>query len=109
MEACYMLRDLGHVDIWGDDFEPLGMLVQLSQEGEIALKNGHYDKNSPKGISRKAIGALATLTAIIALVIGINKSTAHKTEKGTAPDSNKSKTASLKSGSSLYDGSTAHN
>jgi hypothetical protein len=29
-DACYILKDNNHADIWGDDFEPYGMLVQIT-------------------------------------------------------------------------------
>src|SRR5579871_4660207 len=32
-DACYELQKNNHLDIWGDDYEPYGMLVQVTQDG----------------------------------------------------------------------------
>lgn len=109
MEACYLLRDKGQVDIWGDDFEPLGMLVQLCPEGELAYSQGAYENKAKKGLYKRAIGALATLTAIIMLVIGINKTIGHKQEKASGPDSNKTKTADIQAKTAAYANSNDNN
>jgi hypothetical protein len=89
-DACYLLRENNHVDIWGDDYEPYGMLVQVSSQGVIASNELFYGRES-RTIARKAVGVFATLTTIIAIAIGINKTLMHK-QKNQAPEYNKTKT-----------------
>jgi hypothetical protein len=93
-DTCYMLKENNHIDIWGDDFEPYGMLVQISTEGVSAYKESYYAK-SETSFSKKAIGIFATLTVIAALVIGINKTFVHKQDKNTTHDYNKTKTSEV--------------
>jgi hypothetical protein len=91
-DACYLLKNNNHVDIWGDDFEPYGMLVQITSEGIGACRDFFYGKNE-KSISKRAVGVFAMLTVIIALVIGFNKTLLHKQDKNSAHDYNKAKTS----------------
>jgi hypothetical protein len=90
-DACYLLQENNHVDIWGDDYEPYGMLVQVSEEGVAAFENSYYGKEK-RGVLRKAIGVFATVTTIVAIAIGINKSMMHKQAKNMYPDYLKIKT-----------------
>jgi hypothetical protein len=93
-DACYMLKQNNHVDIWGDDFEPYGMLVQISASGLNACEESFYVRKE-NNKSKRAIGVFATLTLIIALAIGINKSFVHKQDKNQSHDINKAKTTAF--------------
>lgn len=91
-DASYMLKNNNHIDIWGDDFEPYGMLVQITSEGLGASNDSFYGRNE-KSISKKVVGIFATLTVIVALVIGFNKTSLHKQDKNTHDYNNKVKTS----------------
>jgi 3',5'-cyclic AMP phosphodiesterase CpdA len=93
-DACYMLKQNNHVDIWGDDFEPYGMLVQISPSGLNACEESFYVQKE-KSKSKRAIGVFATLTLIIALAIGINKTFVHKQDKSQVHDTSKAKTTAF--------------
>jgi hypothetical protein len=41
-DACYLLKRNDDVDIWGDDFEPFGMLVQISEKGLDSGRRSSY-------------------------------------------------------------------
>ena len=90
-DACYLLQENNHIDIWGDDFEPYGMLVQVSEEGVAAFENAYYGREK-RNFARRAIGVFATLTTIVAIAIGINKTMLHKQSKNLYPDYIKTKT-----------------
>ena len=93
-DACYMLKQNNHVDIWGDDFEPYGMLVQILPSGLNACEQSFYG-DFGKSKSRKAIGVFATLTLLIALAIGINRTFVHKQDKSQSHDMSKAKSAAI--------------
>lgn len=99
-DASYMLKNNNHVDIWGDDFEPYGMLVQITSEGIGACNDSFYGRNE-KSISKKLVGIFATLTVIVALVIGFNKTLLHKQDKN-AHDYNKTKTTEAASKTTAF-------
>src|ERR1700722_13683340 len=63
-DACYLLQQNNHIDIWGDDYEAYGMLVQVSELGVLAHEELYYGKEN-KSIVRRAIGVFATVTIII--------------------------------------------
>ena len=102
MEACYQLKEYSHIDIWGDDFEPYGMLVQISSEGVTAMKDNFYESDDKSQVSRRAIGVFATLTVIAALVIGINKSFVRKQDKAAPSEYNKVKSAEIPAKSTAF-------
>jgi hypothetical protein len=43
-DACYLLKHNEDVDIWGDDFEPFGMLVQISEKGLDSCRRSTYSR-----------------------------------------------------------------
>lgn len=90
-DACYLLQENNHVDIWGDDYEAYGMLVQVSESGVYAHESFHYGKEN-RSVLKRAIGVFATLSLIVAIAVGINKSFIHKHVKNPATAFNKAKT-----------------
>ena len=73
-EACYFLRKNNHLNIWGDDFDPRAMLVQVSDEGIEAHKKSFYG-NYYLTVAKRKIGAITGIAAAIAIVIGVGKYT----------------------------------
>jgi hypothetical protein len=66
---------------------------RLHLSGVDAFHNSFYGKAETKTMSKKAVGIFATLTVIVALVIGFNKSLLHKQDKNSAHEYNKAKTS----------------
>jgi hypothetical protein len=90
-DACYMLKENSDVDIWGDDFEPYGMLVQISDKGVESLQHSHYAK-AAKISFRKGLTVLTAIVVLTGFIIGIKKSiTSFANNKNAAPTYNKSK------------------
>jgi hypothetical protein len=73
-ETCYLLRKNNHINIWGDDFDPRAMLVQISDEGIKAYKKSLYGNYTLTVVKRK-LTAITGIAAAIAIVIGVGKFT----------------------------------
>ena len=71
-DACYLLHQNNHVNIWGDDYDSRAMLVQLSEEGIRAHKQSFYG-NDLESFFRKGLTYVAATVMLMALIIGINK------------------------------------
>ncbi|MBS1915765.1 MAG: hypothetical protein JST87_05770 [Bacteroidetes bacterium] len=76
-DACYELQKNNHLDIWGDDYEPYGMLVQVTAEGVGANEQLFYGKEATS-IMKRALNIFAVVTTIIVIAIGLNKTVFHK-------------------------------
>jgi len=74
-ETCYLLRKNRHVHIWGDDFDPRAMLVQVSAEGIEAHKKSLYG-NYTLMLVRRNLAAATGIAAAVAIVIGMGRYTA---------------------------------
>src|ERR1700748_2217651 len=53
-DACYLLKENNDVDIYGDDFEPYGMLVQITDKGLGAFQDSNYPTGK-KSFARKGL------------------------------------------------------
>ena len=71
-EACYLLSENGHVNIWGDDYDPRAMLVQISENGVEAYRDCYYGRYYQPFI-KKAVTAIAAIGILFILVSGLNK------------------------------------
>ena len=61
--------------IWGDDFDPRAMLVQVSAEGIEAHKKSLYG-NYTLMLVRRNLAAATGIAAAVAIVIGMGRYTA---------------------------------
>jgi len=84
-----MLRKNRHVKIWGDDFDPRAMMVQVSGEGIKAHKKSFYG-NYTLTVVRRNLAAATGIAAAIAVVIGMGKYTAAM-KQAPAPNQAESK------------------
>jgi len=87
-DACYLLKNNEDIDIWGDDFEPFGMLIQISEKGKISYKESSYNNGQNNSI-KKGVTVVAALVIIISVVVGIKKSSGIKQDKNISPSFNK--------------------
>jgi hypothetical protein len=76
-EACYELQKNNHIDIWGDDYEPYGMLVQVTSDGVSANEELFYGKEAGSLVKR-ALNIFAVVTTLIVIALGINRTMFHK-------------------------------
>ncbi|MES1223136.1 MAG: hypothetical protein ABUT20_47020 [Bacteroidota bacterium] len=75
-DACYQLQKNNHLEIWGDDYEPYGMLVQVTSEGVTANENLFYGKEAGS-IIKRALNIFAVVTTLTIIAIGLNKAVFH--------------------------------
>ena len=103
-ETCYLLQENNHINIWGDDYDPRAMLVQVSDEGIKAYKKSFYRYDYSSAIKR-GVTVIAALAAIIAIVIGVGRFTSgiknekyqpHADSKNKISGTSQKSTASLK-------------
>jgi hypothetical protein len=88
-DACYLLKNNNDVDIWGDDFEPYGMLVQLSDKGINSYQESRY-YSGPSSLVKKGLTGIAALIILTSVIVGIKKSSSGaKPDKKIAPAYNK--------------------
>jgi hypothetical protein len=71
-DTCYLLKQNSHLNIWGDDYDPRAMLVQISDEGIRAYRKSFYGGNV-SAIIRKSLTAIAALAAVIAVLVSISR------------------------------------
>jgi hypothetical protein len=98
-ESCYLLQKNNHVTIWGDDFDPRAMLVQVSDEGITAYKKSFYGSYN-LAVIKKGITAIAVAAAVVAIVIGIGRYTSgmrHEKYQRNAQEKNGASDVSQKS------------
>jgi hypothetical protein len=98
--ACYLLQTNHHIDIWGDDYEAYGMLVQVSPAGVNAHEELYYGKEN-KNIINRAIGVFTMLTIVIAIAVGLNKTLFHKHNTPNSTESSVSKDTGADTGNSM--------
>jgi hypothetical protein len=89
-DACYLLKENADIDIWGDDFEPYGMLVQISEKGINAHQEDHYESGE-NYVVRRGVKAVTTLVILVAVVIGVKSYIGTKHDKTMAPTYNQLK------------------
>jgi hypothetical protein len=88
-DACYLLKENNDVDIYGDDFEPYGMLVQITDKGLGAFQDSNYPTGK-KSFARKGLTMVAALVILASIVIGVKKTTSgDKQAKSSTPAYNK--------------------
>ncbi len=90
-DACYLLKENADVDIWGDDFEPYGMLVQLSDKGINSYQEERYESGESH-MAKRGLKAATTLVILVAIIIGVRSFIGVKHDKSILPSYNKSKT-----------------
>ena len=57
-DATYLLMKNKHVDIWGDDYDPYGMLVKVLDEGIEAQKKSFYLYNGARSWLKRSLLSL---------------------------------------------------
>jgi hypothetical protein len=87
-DACYLLKNNEDVDIWGDDFEPYGMLVQISEKGKVSYKESSY-KTGQNNFIKRGLTAFAALIILVSVIVGVKKTTGAKQDKSMSPTFNK--------------------
>jgi hypothetical protein len=88
-DACYLLKNNNDIDIYGDDFEPYGMLVQISEKGLVSCNDAIYS-NGKKNILKKTLTAMAAVVILTTIIIGVKKTIwAPQQTKSSTPDYNK--------------------
>jgi hypothetical protein len=71
-DACYLLNENGHINIWSDDYDSRAMLIQLSEEGAKAYKQFFYGHDI-ESVVKKSATAMAAAAMFLSIVVGINK------------------------------------
>jgi hypothetical protein len=88
-DACYLLKNNNEIDIYGDDFEPYGMLVQISDKG---LESNHQSvyASGKNNLLKKGLTVIAAVVILVSVVVGVKK-TASGTQqaKSSSPVFNK--------------------
>ncbi|MBS1948204.1 MAG: hypothetical protein JST47_10595 [Bacteroidetes bacterium] len=79
-DACYLLHQNNHVNIWGEDHDARAMMVQLSDDGAKAHKQFFYGRNVGY-FMKQGIALIAAMAMILFSVTGINKFTTSKSQK----------------------------
>ncbi|HEX4374694.1 MAG TPA: hypothetical protein VHZ50_15430 [Puia sp.] len=88
-DACYLLKNNNDVDIYGDDFEPYGMLVQISEKGLESCNEAVYSSGK-KNILKKTLTAFAAAVILATIIIGVKKTIwAPQQAKSSTPEYNK--------------------
>ncbi len=87
-DACYLLKNNEDIDIWGDDFEPYGMLVQISEKGKTSFQEASYPSGQ-NNLLKKGLTAVAALVILASVIIGVKKSLSIKQDKNISPSFNK--------------------
>jgi hypothetical protein len=91
-DACYLLKENADIEIWGDDFEPFGMLVQITDKG-IDSYQGAYYESGETSLAKKGLKAATTLVILAAIIIGVKSFISLRHDKNVVPTYNKSKAA----------------
>ncbi|HLX92712.1 MAG TPA: hypothetical protein VKR32_13570 [Puia sp.] len=88
-DACYLLKENSDIDIYGDDFEPYGMLVQISDKGLSSCQESIY--SGIKGaLIKKGITVVAAIVILTSILVGVRKSTSSSQQaKNSIPTYNK--------------------
>src|SRR5277367_2228323 len=87
-DACYLLKNNEDIDIWGDDFEPYGMLVQISEKGKASFREASY-KTGQNNFLKKGLTAFAAVLILASLIFGVKKTLSSKQDKNISPSFNK--------------------
>jgi len=88
-DACYLLKTNSDLDIYGDDFEPYGMLVQITDKGLNSFAESLY-QSGQNNYAKKGLTAVAVLVILASIVIGVKKTSfSEKQAKSSVPTYNK--------------------
>jgi hypothetical protein len=88
-DACYLLKNNNDVDIYGDDFEPFGMLVQISDKGLASCNEAVY-ANGQSNVLKRTLTAFAAVVILTTIIIGVKKTIwAPQQAKSSTPEYNK--------------------
>ena len=88
-DACYLLKNNNDVDIYGDDFEPYGMLVQITEKGLNSFQDSAY-QSGQNSFAKKGLTAVAALVILASIIVGVKKTTSSdKQAKSATPAYNK--------------------
>jgi hypothetical protein len=88
-DACYLLKNNNDVDIYGDDFEPFGMLVQISDKGLVSRNEAVY-ASGQSNFLKKTLTAVAAAVILTTIIIGVKKTIwTPQQAKSSTPEYNK--------------------
>jgi hypothetical protein len=88
-DACYLLKNNNDVDIYGDDFEPYGMLVQISDKGLVSCNEAVYASGQNNTL-KKILTTVAAAVILTTIIIGVKKTIwAPQQAKSATPEYNK--------------------
>jgi len=88
-DACYLLKNNYDVDIYGDDFEPYGMLVQISDKGLVSCNEAVYASGQPN-LLKKTLTLVAAAVILTTIIVGVKKTMWNPQQtKSATPDYNK--------------------
>jgi hypothetical protein len=88
-DACYLLKNNNDVDIYGDDFEPYGMLVQISDKGLTSHNDAIYASGKNNSF-KKVLTVMAAAVILTSIIIGVKKTIwAPQQAKSSTPEYNK--------------------
>ncbi|HLK27953.1 MAG TPA: hypothetical protein VKT28_05185 [Puia sp.] len=102
-ESCYLLHENGHLNIWGDEYDPRAMLIQITEDGVKAYKRSFYGRNYAS-IFKKSFAAITAIFILATVAMGMNKLMVQLNPPKYIPQSNnknKVNDASQKSTASL--------
>jgi hypothetical protein len=87
-DACYLLKNNNDVDIYGDDFEPYGMLVQISDKGLVSCNEAVYASGQTNTL-KKTLTAVAAAVILTTIIIGVKKTILAPQGKSSTTESSK--------------------